>query len=332
MTARRLAAAATATAFVVAGCGPSLPPRSTRTRIGAGVHGRSGMHATVYARGIPQMSAFAFDGRGRLWVTRSGSSQHRNDGIYLVSGRGATPVKVASSIRGPLGLVWVGKSLYVSSLDGVYRFTDLTGSAFGHRTLILKGPAPAENNNLVLAPNGRLVMGVSANCDHCTTSPRYSASIVSFDTDGSDLRVIATGIRAPYGLAYDRGTLYASMNQRDDLGAKTPGDWIAVVKAGQNWGFPACYGQTGSVCADVPEPLGVLDAHAAAGGVAISHGAVLTAEWARGTVMSVPLGGGRATPVLTGLSHPLPLASTAHGALLVGDWGTGVVYRVTWPT
>jgi len=288
------------------------------------------MHATVYASGIPEMSAFAFDARGRLWVTRSGSSQHGRDGVYVVWRRGARPVKVISSIPGPLGLVWVGRSLYVSSLDGVYRFSDFTGSAFGRRTLILRGPAAAENNNLVLAPDGRLVLAVSANCDHCTTSPRYSADIVSFDTDGSDLRVVASGIRAPYGLAYDGGTLYASMNQRDDLGAKTPGDWVAVVRAGQNWGFPACYGQGGGACENVPEPLGVLDPHAAAGGVAISHGTVLTAEWARGTVMSVPVGGGSATPVVTGLSHPLPLTTAPDGALLVGDWGTGVVYRVAW--
>jgi len=287
------------------------------------------MKATVYARGIPQMSAFTFDSRGRLWVTRSGSSQHRSDGVYLVSRDGAKPVKVVSSIRGPLGLVWVGRSLYVSTLDGVYRFTGFTGDRFRQRTLILKGPAAAENNNLVLAPNGRLVLGVSANCDHCTSSPRYSADIVSFRTDGSDLRVLATGIRAPYGLAYHHGALYVSMNQRDDLGAKTPGDWVAVVKPGQDWGFPACYGQGGVACEGVPAPLGVLDPHAAAGGLAIFDGAVLTAEWARGRVMSVPLGGGGAAPMLTGLSHPLPLAVTPNGALLVGDWGTGVVYRVT---
>ncbi|MFL5925321.1 MAG: PQQ-dependent sugar dehydrogenase [Gaiellaceae bacterium] len=284
----------------------------------------------MYARGIPEMSAFAFDARGRLWVTRSGSSRHSNGGVYVVSCRGAEPVKVVSSLRGPLGLVWVGRSLYVSSLDGVYRFTDFTGSGFAKRALVLKGPAPAENNNLVLAPDGRLVMAVSANCDHCTTSPRYSAAILSFNTDGSGLRIVASGIRAPYGLVYDGGTLYASMNQRDDLGAKTPGDWVAVVRAGQDWGFPACYGQGGAACDGIPEPLGVLDRHAAAGGVAISHGAVLTAEWARGTVMSVPLRGGRATPLLTGLSHPLPLAAAPDGALLVGDWGTGVVYAVAW--
>jgi hypothetical protein len=44
--------------------------------------------------------------------------------------------------------------------------------------------------------------------------------------------------------------------------------------------------------------------------------------------MSVPLAGGRATPLLTGLSHPLPLTVAPDGSLLVGDWGTGIVYRI----
>jgi glucose/arabinose dehydrogenase len=287
------------------------------------------LHATVYARGIPQMSAFTFDSRGRLWVARSGSSSHRGDGVYLVAHAGAKPVRVVSSIRGPLGLVWVGGGLYVSSLDGVERFSGLAGTRFARRVTILKGPvAGAENNNLVLAPNGRLVLGVSAPCDHCSTSPRYSTAIVSFNTDGSGLRVVANGIRAAYGLVYDKGTLYASMNQRDDLGSKTPGDWVAVVKNGQDWGFPGCYGQGGSACDGVPSPLGVLDPHAAAGGVAVYDDGVLTAEWMYGKVMRVPLDGGDATAFLTGFSRPLPLAVAGDGSLLVGDWATGIIYRI----
>jgi hypothetical protein len=91
-------------------------------------------------------------------VARSGSTSHGADGIYLVARAGAAPLKVVSQIRGPLGLVWVGDSLYVSSLDGVERFGGLSGGRFTRRAPILKGPvAGAENNNLVLAPNGRLV-------------------------------------------------------------------------------------------------------------------------------------------------------------------------------
>lgn len=311
----------------LAGCGSSSS--DSLEPIGAGLRGPSGSQATVYARGVPQMSAFAFDARGRLWIARSGSSEHANDGVYLVARAGATPVKVVSRIRGPLGLVWVRGSLYVSSLDGVERFRGFSGRTFARRTTILDGPVRgAENNNLVLAPDGRLVMAVSAPCDHCATSPRYSAAIVSFALDGSDLRVVASGIRAAYGLASSGGTLYASLNQRDDLGSRTPGDWVAVVEEGQDWGFPACYGQGGRACEGVPSPLGVLHPHAAAGGLAVRGGDVLVAEWMYGTVMRVPVGGGGATPYLTGLTHPLPVAVAPDGALLVGDWETGIVYRI----
>lgn len=311
----------------LAGCGSPSP--DSLEPIGAGLRGPSDSQATVYARGVPQMSAFAFDARGRLWIARSGSSEHANDGVYLVARAGATPVKVVSRIRGPLGLVWVRGSLYVGSLDGVERFSGFSGRTFARRTTILEGPVRgAENNNLVLAPDGRLVMAVSAPCDHCATSPRYSAAIVSFALDGSDLRVVASGIRAAYGLAYSGGTLFASLNQRDDLGSKTPGDWVAVVEEGQDWGFPACYGQGGRACEGVPSPLGVLHPHAAAGGLAVRGGDVLVAEWAFGTVMRVPVGGGETTPYLTGLTHPLPVAVAPDGALLVGDWETGIVYRI----
>lgn len=283
---------------------------------------------TVYARGLAHVSALTFDARGRLWATTSGASTHGSDGLWLVAARGARPVRVAR-LRGPLGLVWVGSSLYVSSLDGVDRFSGLRGTRFAHRARILRGPvAGAENNNLVRAPGGRLLMGVSATCDHCTTTPRYSGAIVSFTTRGTGLRVYASGIRAAYGLLFDGSVLYASMNQRDDLGAKTPGDWLAIVRAGENWGFPACYGQAGSACTGVPKPLGVLDPHAAAGGIAIRGGVALVAEWNRGKVLAVTLKGGAVSTFAGGFEHPLPLLARLDGTVLVGDWGTGIVWSL----
>ena len=66
--------------------------------------------------------------------------------------------------------------------------------------------------------------GVSAPCDACVPASPYAAAVLSFLPDGSDLRVEASGIRAPVGLAYDPATndLFVTMNQRDDLGDATP--------------------------------------------------------------------------------------------------------------
>ncbi|HEY7397263.1 MAG TPA: hypothetical protein VH538_03095 [Gaiellaceae bacterium] len=315
--------------------------------IGAGLRGPSGLHATVYARGIRHVSAFAFDARGRLWATASGATSHGGDGVFLIARRGAQPVRVVAGPKGPLGLVWVGHSLYVSSLGAVTRFSELRGTHFGDRRTVLNGPVAAgENNNIVRAPGGRLVMGISSTCDHCVPPSPWAATIVSFRLDGSGLAVFARGIRAAYGLAFYPGTsdLLATMNQRDDLGAKTPGDWLALVRSGEDWGFPACYGQGGPACGGVPEPVAVLDRHAAAGGVAVLTagsvggrfaGSAVVAEWQTGKVLRVPLTRtstgyrGTAQPFVTGIANPLPVAITRSGALLIGDWSSGTIYRIS---
>jgi glucose/arabinose dehydrogenase len=301
--------------------------------IGEGLQGPSGMKATLYASGLPLMSAFALDSRGRLWVTTSGATTHLTDGVFVVPSPGAQPLRVVTGIQGPLGLVWVGSRLIVSSLGKVTSFGDLQGTRFHAATTIVDGPvANGENNNVILAPDGHLVMGISASCDHCVPASKWSASIVTFRPDGSDLQLFATRIRAAYGLVYYPGTsdLFASMNQRDDLGAATPGDWLALVRKGEDWGFPDCYGQ----CKLSPSPVAVLDRHAAAGGVAIVDSDAFVSEWQLGKVQRVVLTKtdsgytGKVEPYLTGLKNPLPLLAIGGGALLVGDWQTGKIYRI----
>ena len=82
--------------LAVGGCGGSSSGKSTATTpatglapLGEGLDGPPGLKATVYAKGIPQMSAFAFDPSGRLWVARSGANTHESDGVYLVASQGA---------------------------------------------------------------------------------------------------------------------------------------------------------------------------------------------------------------------------------------------------
>jgi glucose/arabinose dehydrogenase len=338
-----------AVALALTACGGgSGDPASTAARvdIGQGLQGPAGLEATLFATGLRNVSAFAFDARGRLWATTSAAADHRRDGVYLIGRAGAKPVKVIAGVEGPLGLVWRAGRLYVASLGRVDVYSGLAGTHFAkHATVIAEPAGHGWHSAIAALPHGRLVMGISSACDHCASTSRWSATIVSFRPDGSDVRVYARAIRAPFGLAYDRatGALIASMNQRDDLGARTPGDWLALVRAGQNWRFPDCYGQGGSVCRGVPAPLAVLDKHAAAGGVAIVSGqlggtvgrAALVSEWERGSVESVRLrrsGAGyartNATTLLTGFEHPLPLAVAPGGGLLVGDWASGRIYRI----
>ena len=335
---------------LVAGCASSggtttSSSAASLVSIGAGLQGPSGLTASVYATGLEHASAFAFDAQGRLWVATAAYEDEGDDAVYLVAASGATPVKVVSGVHTPLGLLWYRDELYVSSKDRVDAYSGFDGSTFaGTRSVVTFADGTGENNGLALSPDGRIMLGISAPCDACTPTARYAASIVSFRPDGSDLQVYASGIRAAVGLAYYPGTdiLFATMNQRDDLGSKTPGDWLSVVTEGEQWGFPACYRQGGSACTDVPEPVAALDEHAAVSGVTIVTGqlgktvgtSAIVAEWAKSSVRRVALtkdgstDTGTAEPFLTGFKSPEPVASGADGALFVGDWATGRIYRV----
>jgi glucose/arabinose dehydrogenase len=333
-------------ALVVAACASGAGTSSALVDIGAGLQGPAGLAATVYATRLANVSVFAFDDDGRLWAATAAFEDEGGDAVYLVAAAGSTPLKIIADLHTPLGLLWVDDILYVASAGRVDAYTDFDEGAFASSTTVVTLPADVGSaNGLVMSPGGRLVMGISAPCDACTPTSELAAAIVSFLPDGSDVRVEASGIRAPVGLAYYPGTddLFVTMNQRDDLGEATPGDWLAVVRPGQAWGFPACYGQGGTECQGVPAPVAELDAHAAASGVAIVDGdlgesigsSAMVAEWAKGAVLRVALLAegeayrGTREPFLTGLTNPVPVGTAPDGAILVGDWGTGTIYRVT---
>lgn len=358
-----LSVALAASLGVLVGCGsvsrdtrPSSVSNGTRSSfvsrdasrlaaIGAGLDGPAGLRATVYAKGPAAVAAFTFDHAGRLWLTAAGLETHGQDGVYMVSEAEGRALKVVTGLKDPLGLAWYEGRLYVASIGRVDAFGAFNGERFTEHRKILSGPlVGGENNALVLAPNGRFVMGVSASCDHCVSTSKWSGSIVSFRPDGRDLRLYASRVRAPVGLAYFPGTsdLFASLNQRDDLGARTPGDWLTIVREGQDWGFPGCYGQGGTACAGVPAPTAVLDQHAALGGIAVATGqlgatvgtSALVAEWQSGKVQRIALAKagsgyrGSVGPFLTGIRNPLAIALGPDRSLFIGDWASGTIYRV----
>jgi glucose/arabinose dehydrogenase len=338
-----------AIALLAAGClgGGAAPASTTATlvEIGAGLQGPAGLTATVVTTELANVAALAVDPQGRLWAATAAYSAEGSDALYVVTSSGAKPREVVGGLHTPLGLLWIGETLYVSSTRGVDAYRGFDGSRFAsHASVLVLPSGVGEPNGLALSPEGRLLLGISAPCDACTPTNADSAAIVSFLPDGSDLRVEASGIRAPVGLAYFPGTndLFVTMNQRDDLGAEAPGDWLGIVRGGDTWGFPACYGQGGAACVGVPAPIAVLDAHAGVSGVAIVTGqlgstvatSAIVAEWSTGTVLRVGLerdgttDRGTVGPFLAGFTNPVPVILDRDGSLLVGDWGTGTVYRI----
>ena len=343
-TRRRAAAIAIAIGLAVAGCRGSENDRLVD--IGADLQGLDGLSAEMYAQGLQDAASIALDSDGKVWVATAAFDDTGTDGVYVVPEEGAAPQRVIADVHTPLGLLWLGDTLYVAATGGVTAYSGFDGSEFAEHHAVVDLPDDVgEVNGLALSAGGRISLGVSAPCDSCTPTSGHSAAVLSFLPDGTDLRVDASGIRAPVGLTYFPGTdrLFVTMNQRDDLGDATPGDWLSIVEPGQDWGFPACYGQRGDTCAGTPSPLAELDPHAAVSGVAIVTGelgdtvgnAAVVAEWTKGVVLMVRLNAdgssatGDARPLLTGVQNPVAVALGPDGSLFVSDWTTGTIYRVT---
>jgi glucose/arabinose dehydrogenase len=88
-------------------------------------------------------------------------------------------------------------------------------------------------------------VGSHSNNDDTDTHPeeKNRADILEFNPDGSEMRVYASGLRNAVGIAVNplTGELWASTNERDELGDNLPPDYITHVQEGGFYGWPWYY-------------------------------------------------------------------------------------------
>ena len=294
----------------------------------------SGFRVETYIRGLDSPTAMAYGPRGVLYVTQEGGE------VVSVDAKTRRPRVILRGFKTPLGLIWHRGVLFVSAQGALWRVSR------GERKAILKDlPFGRHQQDNVIERRGRLYLGSGSTCDVCTEKSRLSAAILSVNPDGTGLRVVARGLRNPYGLAVDpvTGRLYASVNGQDELGEGEPAETIVEVKNGRDFGWPRCWPSyrtkrlRGS-CKGVTRPVAYLEPHSASGGLAFWNGALFVAEWGeyverrhgRKLTRVLLRAGGLASvsTFATGFSHPLAVVVDPRGGLLVADHGRGVVYRI----
>jgi glucose/arabinose dehydrogenase len=296
--------------------------------LAAALHVPHGYHARVYATGLQHPTAMAFGPGRRLYVAE-------DVGRIVSVARGTSrPRPFRSHLVVPLGLLWRGRTLYVSETGKVEAFRGAS------RRLVVGGlPYGRHQQDAIVAgPDGRLYLGSGSTCDACFEKDRRSAAILSFRTDGSDLRVVARGLRNPYGLVFAGRTLYATINGRDDLGDGEPAEEVVRIRPGARFGWPSCWASYAlrkliGTCAGVTRPIAFLEPHSSADAIVSWRGDLFVTEWGEyasskhGRVL-VRIRRGRATTFATGFDHPLALAVDPSGGLLVADWGRGAIYEI----
>ena len=305
---------------------------------GSGIRVPRGFRVSVVASGLTHPTALVRGPGRRLYATE--------DVGRLVEISAGRPRVVARGLRTPLGVVFRGRTAIVSETGRLERLRIVRGRVLERRVLVSGLPyGRHQQDNLVVGRDHRLYFGSGSTCDVCRERDPRSATILSARLDGSDVRIVARGLRNPFGLAFEPGTtrLYASVNGQDGLGRNEPAETVVRVRRGANYGWPRCWPSyrrrrlVGS-CRGVTRPHAYLEPHSSADGIAFWHGHLYVAEWGqydsaehgRRVVRLAFRRGGGLGPVGTfadGFEHPLALLPAGR-ALLVADWGRGVVYRI----
>ena len=193
---------------------------------------------------------------GDLFVAESGAGR-----IRLLRGIGADgkPQRseiFANGLDRPYGIAFYPPGpnpqwLYVGDTGAVVRYAyrngQLRAGAPGQRIAVL--PTGGHwTRDLQFSQDGAtlfVAVGSASNIDDpdTTAGEAQRANILALEPDGSHLRVYASGIRNPSGLAIDpaNGRLWCAVNERDGLGDDLVPDYITHVQAGGFYGWPWWY-------------------------------------------------------------------------------------------
>ncbi len=238
----------------------------------------TGFKIELYASGLDNARTMVLGKQGTLFVgTRSAGK------VYAIKGR--KTYTIASNLNMPNGLAFHKGALYIAAVDRILRLDNIEQNlAKPPQAIIIRNDLPRARHHgwryIAFGPDERLYISIGAPCNVCLK--QGFAEIRSMKADGSDEKVVATGIRNSVGFTWHPQTkkLWLSDNGRDMMGDDIPADEINhVEKTGQNFGFPYCHG--GDVidpdynafsCDDFSPPAIQLGAHVAPLGISFYTG------------------------------------------------------------
>lgn len=163
----------------------------------------------------------------------------------------------ADGLKQPFGMALLGPALYVANTDAVVAFEYIPGQMKAQEKprLVQNLPAGGYNNHwtrnlLTSKDKKKLLVTVGSGSNVMENGPANEllrANILEMNPDGTALRVFASGLRNPVGMAFEptTGTLWTAVNERDHLGDDLVPDYMTSVKDGAFYGWPYSYfGQT----------------------------------------------------------------------------------------
>lgn len=172
----------------------------------------------------------------------------REGKIYVLTNYGKDRKELVANLDRPFGLAFYQDWLYVAESTSVKRYkydaqamsvgaaeevVNMKDFDKGHWTRCLQFDDNA----------GKFYLGIGSASDVSPGEPSMRAAIHRFNADGSGHEVIAEGTRNPTSIHFFPGTttLWAAVQERDELGDDLVPDYMIQVQTGGFYGWPYAY-------------------------------------------------------------------------------------------
>ena len=211
-----------------------------------------GFTVNVYAEGLDAPRWLALTPSGDVLVTETRENRIRllrdtnSDGVADVRSSFASG---ENGVNIPFGMTFSADSFFLGNTDAVLRFPytkgqqQLTGT--GKKIAALPGGGYNQHwtRNVVVSPDGQKLYVSVGSESNVEEEPLPRASVQVMNLDGSNQQTFAFGLRNPIGLDFHPTTkqLYATVNERDQIGDDLVPDYFTRIQKGEFYGWPYAY-------------------------------------------------------------------------------------------
>ena len=256
----------------------------------------AGFKAEVWSSGHPAARTMVLGDKGTMFMGTRVIGR-----VYAITNKdGKREAKVLlQGLTQPNGLAFKDGALYVFAINKVLRYDNIEDKLDNpgqpvDLTEKYNLPDTVHHNwkYVAFGPDGKMYVQVGANCNICEINPGIHAQIRRYDADGSNMEIVARGVRNTVGFDWHPTTkeLWFTDNGRDWAGDDGPSDElnrVAKDQEGANYGFPYCHAngiadpdvKRPQACAGVVMPAALTGPHAGGLGIKFYTGNMFPAEY-----------------------------------------------------
>ncbi len=236
-----------------AGNGPTIVPRPAN----AWPQTVPGFKVELFSDALKEPREIRTAPNGDEFVAESNSGRITILRGMTADGKAAQTSAFLTGLHQPFGMAFYPAGpnpqwLYIGDTDALvrvpYHAGDLKASGAVEKLADLPKGGGHWTRDLAFSPDGKhlfVAVGSASNVNDPDTHPNeaHRANILEFTPEGKFVKIYASGIRNPVGIAINptTGQLWCSVNERDMLGDNLVPDYITSVKEGGFYGWPWYY-------------------------------------------------------------------------------------------